>query len=144
MAGAIEGYRAMSKSGKRAAGAAVAGAAGSASARRLRKLELRLASAREIEAKRTRQAEKAHARGSARDVELKRRRQLDKARGRAAEIEAELASLRDAALPGPSAYCLRERRTVDMVAPATITMRNGRAGIAGTCPSCGARVVRPG
>jgi len=87
----------------------------------------------------------------ARDLEVKRARQLEKARERRADLEGRLATLRQASAPtaaapkgptvGPTAYCLRERRSVAMVDPAPIVMRNGRSGLAGTCPSCGARVV---
>jgi len=40
------------------------------------------------------------------------------------------------------AYCLRDRGKVLMVDPAPTTMRNGRAAMAGTCPTCGGRLVR--
>jgi predicted DNA-binding protein (UPF0251 family) len=117
--------------------------------RRLRRLEQRLVAAHELEAKRVRQVEQARGRGAARDLEVKRRRQLDKARRRAAELEAEIAGLRTSDRagerpPGPRAWCLREKRSVEIADPAPIVMRNGRAGIAGTCPSCGVRLVRPG
>jgi hypothetical protein len=141
---AIEGDLMMSKAGKRAAAAELAGAAGSASGRRLRKLERRLATAREMEAKRIRQADEAVAGGTARGAEMKRRRQVEKARRRAVELEAELVGLRVLAAPKPSAYCLRERRMAEMAAPTPIVMRNGRAGLAGTCSGCGSRLVRPG
>lgn len=126
-----------------------AGVAASTTDRRLRRLQQRLAAAREVEAKRARQAERAHGRPAARDLEVKRRHQLDKARRRAAELEAEIASLRvgeaaPEARRGPTAWCLRERRIVEMAGPAPIVMRNGRAAVAGTCPSCGAGLVRPG
>ena len=50
-----------------------------------------------------------------------------------------------AAIPAAApmqAFCLRERRRVDIVDPEPITLSNGRSAIAGTCPSCGVRVVR--
>jgi hypothetical protein len=86
-----------------------------------------------------------------RDVEARLARQLDKARAQRAELEGLVAGLRPAGHsadqeptgtdPGPRAYCMRERRTVSMVDPEAVVMRNGRAALAGTCPSCGARVV---
>jgi hypothetical protein len=141
--------------------------------RQVRRLERRLAAIRELEAKRRRQAAKARDRVGARELQDKRLRQLEKARTRSAALEAELASLAPtpeegslvlaaepetddasaaavepeavAAVPaGPSAYCLREKRTVAMVDPAPFMMRNGRTGTSGTCPSCGVRVTRPG
>ena len=93
--------------------------------RQLRRLERRLAAVRETEARRARQLEKAHRRGAA--------------------LEATIAALRPAPEPGPAggpvAYCLREKRRVVIVDPEPIVLRNGRAALAGTCPSCGARVV---
>lgn len=124
--------------------------------RRVRRLERRLTAIRELEAKRRRQAAKARDRVGARDLQAKRMRQLEEARNRSAALEAELAALATAApaeaatepatepAPGPVAYCLREKQKVSMVDPAPILMRNGRSGITGTCPSCGARVTRPG
>ena len=129
-------------------------------ARRIRKLERRLAAARDLEQKRRAQAVKQDGDGH-RKLAAKRRRQLEKAQGKSAAIEAELASLggaapaataaapaagtsATAAAPGgPQGYCLREKRTVTIVNPQPFVMRNGRTATAGTCPSCGARVVRP-
>jgi hypothetical protein len=130
-------------------------------ARRIRKLERRLAAARDLEQKRRAQAVKQDGDGH-RKLAAKRRRQLEKAQGKSAAIEAELASLggaTPAAVPGaapgaataataavpdgPQGYCLRERRTVTIANPQPFVMRNGRTATAGTCPSCGARVVRP-
>jgi hypothetical protein len=90
-----------------------------------------------------------------RDVEEKRARQLDEARKRRATLESRLAALEPHAgdepgqdVPatsttsdGPQAYCLREHLLVAMADPRPIVMRNGRPAIAGTCPSCGAKVV---
>jgi hypothetical protein len=135
---------------KRSKGAAEGSARSTASTidRRLRRLQQRLASVREVEEKRARQAERARERPAARDLEVKRRRQLDKARRRAAELESKIAGLQNGGVaaegpPRPSAWCLRERQSVEMIDPAPIAMRNGRSGLAGKCPSCGARLVRP-
>ena len=110
--------------------------------RRVHRLEKRLTHVREVQEKRSRQAERAQARGGARKAVAKRTRQLEKATRRAATLEAALVALGTAA-GGPSAYCLRERTVVAMRKPQPMLMRNGRAALAGTCPSCGARVVRP-
>jgi len=116
-------------------------------ARRVRRLERRLAAVRELEAKRSRQAAKARDHSGARHLQAKRQRQLEQARSRGVALEAELATLSptEPAAPaaGPSAYCLREKQIVAMVDPTPIVMRNGRTGTTGTCPSCGARVSRP-
>jgi len=116
--------------------------------RRVRRLERRLAAVRELESKRRRQAAEARDRSSARDLQAKRQRQLDKARRRSEMLAAELASLTmspkpAAAADGPFAYCLREKQRVQIAQPTAIVMRNGRPGVAGTCPGCGARLVRP-
>ncbi|HEY6570101.1 MAG TPA: DUF5679 domain-containing protein [Candidatus Limnocylindrales bacterium] len=122
--------------------------------RKVRRLERRLAAVRELEAKRRRQAAKAREGGAPRDLVAKRERQLDKAEHRGATIQAEIASLEGAApaavsaastdiVEGPRGYCLREKRTVTIANPEPMVMRNGRTGTSGTCPSCGARIVRP-
>ena len=120
--------------------------------RRVQRLERRLAAVRELEQKRGKQAAKARDRADAADLHAKRSRQLERAQRRSAALEAELAALGHgvaetaapaATAPGPEAWCLRERKRVAMVGAAPMTMRNGRAAVAGTCPSCGARVVRP-
>ncbi|MGZ6340637.1 MAG: DUF5679 domain-containing protein [Candidatus Limnocylindrales bacterium] len=36
---------------------------------------------------------------------------------------------------------MREKHLVSMLEPQAIVMRNGRAALSGTCPSCGAHVV---
>jgi hypothetical protein len=120
---------------------------------KVRRLERRLAAVRELEEKRRRQAAKARDREAPRDLIAKRERQLDKAQRRGAAIQAEIASLEGApaadaaastgAVEGPRGYCLREKRTVTILGPEPIVMRNGRTATAGTCPSCGARIVRP-
>lgn len=93
-----------------------------------------------------------------RELEQKRARQLDEARARRTAIEGELANLASRpddpattgdGVPEPTTtapgevrgFCLRERTTVVILDPAPVAMRNGRAGLAGTCPSCGSKVV---
>lgn len=135
----------------RSAGSASVDATG-----RIRRLEQRLAAARDLEARRARRVEKARRRGAPRSVEARRTRKLEKARRRGAALEAKIAALRTAtgpaqavlataapAVPEVLGFCLREKRRVAVADAAPIVMRNGRSGLAGTCPSCGARVVRP-
>jgi len=91
-------------------------------------------------------------------MEAKRLRQLEEARRERTELEDRLAVLRGrgptaqeppapaAASPNESgeiaAFCLRERRMVAMVLPEPVQLKNGRRALAGTCPSCGGRVIR--
>jgi septal ring factor EnvC (AmiA/AmiB activator) len=75
----------------------------------------------------------------------KRRAQLASASARRAALTAKLARLSAAGeAPGPDAYCLKERRQVSMVGAHAVTLANGRPATAGTCPSCGSRLVRIG
>ncbi len=125
----------MAKGTKGAAASPEAATSAKDAGRKARRLERRLAKVREIEATRT--------------------RQLEKARARRIELESLVADLAKDAVSGadptvdptavgmadPHAYCLRERRTVTIADPQATVMRNGRAALAGTCPSCGARVV---
>lgn len=61
----------------------------------------------------------------------------------AAGARSEVATAATAAALGPAvmAYCLRERRRVELADGMPLTLRNGRAAFAGTCPSCGVRIV---
>ena len=122
--------------------------------RKVRRLERRLAAVRDLEQKRRRQAAEARDREAPPDLVAKREHQLEKAQRRSAAIEAEIAILEQAAPAavapaasdagdGPRGYCLREKRTVTIANPEPMVMRNGRTATAGTCPSCGARIVRP-
>jgi hypothetical protein len=45
---------------------------------------------------------------------------------------------------GPMAYCLRDKARVAMVAPKAVVLAGGRMGVSGTCPKCGAKLVRLG
>jgi len=60
-------------------------------------------------------------------------------------VRADASPARETASAAPvQAFCLRERRRVDILNPVPIVLSNGRPAIAGTCPSCGVRVVRTG
>ena len=75
----------------------------------------------------------------------KRRAQLASAVGKRAALSAKLARLDvsdDAA--GPTAYCIKERRQVQIGGAHALVLANGRSAIAGTCPSCGSKLVRIG
>jgi Domain of unknown function (DUF5679) len=86
-------------------------------------------------------------------TEAKRLEQLKDVRARAAAVRATLAALRakdpgaprtpgsDASPAGPTGYCMRERRRVTISDPKSVTLSNGRTGIAGTCSTCGVRVT---
>ena len=41
-------------------------------------------------------------------------------------------------------YCVKEKKTVTIQDPHTITMKNGKPATQGTCPSCGGKVTRIG
>lgn len=42
------------------------------------------------------------------------------------------------------AYCVKDRKMVDMKDPKEITLKNGRSAMQGTCPDCGTKVTRIG
>lgn len=44
----------------------------------------------------------------------------------------------------PQAYCVKDRKMVDMKDPQQITLKNGRPATQGTCPECGTKVTRIG
>jgi uncharacterized coiled-coil protein SlyX len=81
--------------------------------------------------------------------EATRRRKLARTQERVAAVKEQLRELRavagsatgEEADAGVAAYCLRERRRVTLTNALPITLRNGRAALAGTCPSCGVRIV---
>jgi len=87
-----------------------------------------------------------------RDTEAKRERQLWRARARRATLEDRVTALRsteqadtvepeqDVAM-GQQGFCMRERRKVVIAGATAIVLKNGRPAVAGTCPTCGARVV---
>jgi Domain of unknown function (DUF5679) len=78
-------------------------------------------------------------------TEARRLEQLTRVRARAADVRGRLAALRvpgsNAATAGPFGYCMREKRRVQISHPQPVTLSNGRRAIAGTCPTCGARVT---
>ena len=42
------------------------------------------------------------------------------------------------------AYCVRDKKMVEIQNPQQITMKNGRPAVKGTCPVCGNTVMRIG
>ena len=42
------------------------------------------------------------------------------------------------------AYCVKDKRKVEVVNPQRITMKNGKPALQGTCPICGNKVFRIG
>jgi hypothetical protein len=41
-----------------------------------------------------------------------------------------------------TAYCMKDKRTVEISAPREVTLKNGRAAVQGVCPICGTKVTR--
>lgn len=76
----------------------------------------------------------------------KRRAQLHSASARRTTIAAKLARLLvPADETSPSmAYCIKDRRQVEIGGAHAVVLANGRPAIAGLCPSCGSRVMRLG
>ena len=100
--------------------------------KRLRRFERRLARVRDNEAKWERQLGRARARGA----ELEDRMTALQSTDQAGTVESE----QDASV-GQQGFCMRERRKVVIAGATAIVLKNGRAAVAGTCPTCGARVV---
>ena len=42
------------------------------------------------------------------------------------------------------AYCVKDKKKVEVKNPQKITMKNGKPAIQGTCPKCGGKVFRIG
>ncbi len=42
------------------------------------------------------------------------------------------------------AYCVRDRKMVEIKNPQQVTLKNGRPAVQGTCPECGTKVTRIG
>lgn len=42
------------------------------------------------------------------------------------------------------AYCVKDRKMVDVGDPQQITLKNGRSAMQGSCPECGTKVTRIG
>jgi Domain of unknown function (DUF5679) len=46
--------------------------------------------------------------------------------------------------PMAEAYCVKDKKKVEIVNPEKITMKNGKPATKGTCPVCGGSVFRIG
>lgn len=44
----------------------------------------------------------------------------------------------------PTAYCVKDKKKVEIKNPKNVTLKNGRPAIQGTCPHCGTKVYRIG
>jgi hypothetical protein len=42
------------------------------------------------------------------------------------------------------AYCVKDKKKVEIQSPQSITMKNGKPAVTGTCPQCGTKVFRIG
>jgi hypothetical protein len=42
------------------------------------------------------------------------------------------------------AYCVKDKKKVEVVNPQRITMKNGKPALQGTCPECGGKVFKIG
>lgn len=99
-------------------------------AKRLATMKRRLAKAEAMVAKRSAQLEAASARRS----ELVER---------LAALSGAVSEPRETGTPEVVlAYCIRERTRVTMRDPRPVVLTNGRNALAGTCTSCGAKVMR--
>ena len=92
--------------------------------RKQRRLEAKLASADRLVARRTRQLGSASTRRAALAAKLARR------------------ATAGGDATAPMAYCLKDRRQVLIGGARPVVLSSGRAAVAGTCPSCGSKVVR--
>ncbi|MHB8459844.1 MAG: DUF5679 domain-containing protein [Candidatus Limnocylindrales bacterium] len=101
--------------------------------KRLKRLERELAELGATEARRLEQLKEVRARAADVRTRFTALRTMDAAAGRSADPAATPA--------GPIGYCLREKRPVEISDPEPVTLSNGRTAIAGTCSTCGARIV---
>ena len=46
--------------------------------------------------------------------------------------------------PMAMAYCVKDKMKVEVMNPQTITMKNGKKALQGTCPKCGTKVFKIG
>jgi hypothetical protein len=46
--------------------------------------------------------------------------------------------------PMAEAYCVKDKKKVEVQNPQKITMKNGKPAIQGTCPECGGKVFKIG
>lgn len=42
------------------------------------------------------------------------------------------------------AYCVKDKQKVEVQNPTTITMKNGKSALQGSCPLCGSKVFKIG
>lgn len=42
------------------------------------------------------------------------------------------------------AYCMKDRKKVEVVNPVQVSLKNGRPAIQGKCPACGGKVFKIG
>lgn len=42
----------------------------------------------------------------------------------------------------PTAYCVKEKKTVEIKDPKEVVLKNGRRALQGVCPNCGTKVTR--
>lgn len=42
------------------------------------------------------------------------------------------------------AYCMKDRKKVEIKNPRSVTLKNGRSAVQGVCPICGTKVFRIG
>jgi hypothetical protein len=42
------------------------------------------------------------------------------------------------------AYCVKDKKKVEVVNPEQVTMKNGKPALKGTCPECGGKVYKIG
>jgi len=42
----------------------------------------------------------------------------------------------------PEAYCVKEKKKVEMKDPEDVVMKNGRKALKGTCPDCGTKMFK--
>lgn len=71
----------------------------------------------------------------------RRTSRLTRAQARAAKVERRLRTLRAGGTSEHHAYCLRDRRVVEILEPEAVVLGNGRPAIGGRCAACGGRVV---
>ncbi len=120
--------------------------AGGGSKKRAGRLESRLADLEKKESKLARRLDRVHERQVATQGKLAAIRGDGAGSGSGASARAgdphEGAPVPVSAEPANvTAFCLREKRRVEMADPHPTVLRNGRAAVAGTCSSCGAKLV---
>ncbi|MEI8332523.1 MAG: DUF5679 domain-containing protein [Chloroflexota bacterium] len=119
---------------------------GAAVRKRQKRLRRELARLEVTEARRLEQLEEVRARMAALRARLATLMAADAATGPTPATDVPAAATgptaaSDAPTTGPTGYCMRERRRVPIDDPVPVTLSNGRAATAGTCSTCGARIV---